>query len=61
MNNTKIITYHFVKNPNDKLLKKIPGLDVNNFVDQIKYLKKKYSIIPMEELIYNFSIKKKDE
>ena len=59
MNNTKIITYHFVKNPNDKLLKKIPGLDVNNFVDQIKYLKKKYSLISMEELIYNFSIKKK--
>jgi len=59
MNNTRIITYHFVKNPKDKLFENVPGRSVKSFVDQIKYLKKKYSIIPMEELIYNFSTKKK--
>jgi len=59
MNNTRIITYHYVKNPKDKLFENIPGRSVKSFVDQIKYLKKNYSIIPMEELIYNFSTKKK--
>jgi peptidoglycan/xylan/chitin deacetylase (PgdA/CDA1 family) len=57
--NTRIITYHFIKNPKNKILENVPGLNLSSFVDQIKYLKKNYSIISMEELIYNFSIKKK--
>ena len=59
MINTRIITYHFIKNPKNKILENVPGLNLSSFVDQIKYLKKNYSIISMEELIYNFSIKKK--
>jgi len=55
MAKTKIITYHFIKDEKDIFYKNIVGLKRSEFKKQIYFLKKNYSIISMEELIYNFS------
>ena len=54
---TKIITYHFIKDEKDSFYDKIVGLKKSEFTRQINFLKKNYSIISMEELIYNFANK----
>ncbi len=54
---TKIITYHFIKDKKDSFYDKIVGLKKSEFIRQINFLKKEYSVISMEELIYNFSNK----
>ena len=46
-----IVNYHYVREINNSSFKKIKGLELNLFIEQIKYFKKYYNIITIEELI----------
>lgn len=58
MSKLTIIMYHYVRNIIDSKYPKIKGLELDLFVEQINYLKKKFNIITMEELLESNTKKK---
>lgn len=59
MNNLiTIIMYHYVRDLKNSAYPNIKGLDINLFVEQIKYLLRHYHIISMKEIIYKIRNKK---
>ena len=48
----EFIMYHYVRDLKNSLFPKIKGLEINEFIDQIKYLKKNYNILSIEDF-YN--------
>lgn len=49
----EFIMYHYVRDLKSSRFPKIKGLDYKEFLEQIKYLKKKYRIISIEDFINN--------
>lgn len=48
-----VVLYHYVRNLKNSQFPSIKGLDINDFNNQIKFLKKNYNLIKMEDLIYS--------
>jgi len=53
MNNLTIVMYHYVRDLKNSRYPSIKGLDINLFKEQIKYMRKHYNIITMEEVIHS--------
>jgi len=53
MNNLTIVMYHYVRDLKNSRYPDIKGLDIHLFEGQIDYIRKNYSIITMEEVIYS--------
>ena len=51
MNSCKIIMYHYVRSIKNSKYPKIKGLEIDGFIRQIEYFKKKFSFITANELI----------
>ena len=54
-----VVMYHYVRHIKKSSYKNIKGLETKSFINQIKYLRKNYNIIRIEDLID--SIKKKSQ
>lgn len=54
-----IVMYHYVRNIKNSFYPNIKGLEIKDFKKQVKYLKNKYNIITMENLINCFQINEK--
>ena len=50
---TEFIMFHYVRDLQNSKFPKIKGLDYSDFITQIKYLKKKYRVISIEDFINN--------
>ncbi|NQU83653.1 MAG: polysaccharide deacetylase family protein [Parcubacteria group bacterium] len=46
-----IVTYHYVRELQNSRFSEIKGLEVNLFKEQLKYIKKHYQIVTMEDVI----------
>lgn len=57
MNKLTTVMYHYVRPIKKSRYPGIKGLEVDSFVDQIKYLQKNYNLITIEDL-YDFSLNK---
>ena len=56
----EFIMYHYVRDLKNSRFPKIKGLDYSHFIDQLKFLKKEYNILSIDEFINNeYSINKK--
>lgn len=53
MNNVTIIMYHYIRDLKNSRFPGIKGLDNHLFIEQIKYLKKHYHFVTMEEVIHS--------
>lgn len=53
MNNFTVVMYHYVRDLKNSRFKNIKGLDINLFVEQIKYIHKHYHVTTMEEILYS--------
>ncbi len=51
MNNLSVVMYHYVRRINNSRYPGIKGLELKDFIEQIKYLKRHYNIVTMEEVI----------
>jgi len=51
MNMLEFIMYHYVRDLKNSQFPKIKGLDYQDFLDQIKFLKKEYNILSIEEFL----------
>ena len=49
----EFIMYHYVRDLQNSKFPKIKGIDFSDFITQIKYLKKKYRVISIEDFINN--------
>jgi peptidoglycan/xylan/chitin deacetylase (PgdA/CDA1 family) len=57
----EFIMYHYVRDLKNSRFPKIKGLDYSHFVDQLKFLKKEYNILSIDEFINNdYNINKKN-
>jgi peptidoglycan/xylan/chitin deacetylase (PgdA/CDA1 family) len=48
----KIVGYHYVNDNNTSIFKNLKSLSIKDFKDQIRYIKKNYNIISLEELLH---------
>jgi len=53
MSNITIVMYHYVRDLKNSKYPKIKGLDISFFKEQIDYIRKKYHVVTMEEVIYS--------
>lgn len=51
MNMVEFIMYHYVRDLKNSQFPKIKGLDYQDFLDEIKFLKKEYNILSIEEFL----------
>ena len=53
MSNLTIVMYHYVRDLKNSRYPEIKGLDIDLFEEQIRYIRRHYNIITMEEVIYS--------
>jgi peptidoglycan/xylan/chitin deacetylase (PgdA/CDA1 family) len=53
MSDVSIIMYHYVRELKNSLFPEIKGLETNLFREQMKFLKKHYNFVTIEEVIYS--------
>jgi len=53
MSNITIVMYHYVRDLKNSKYPKIKGLDISFFKEQIDYIRQKYHVVTMEEVIYS--------
>jgi peptidoglycan/xylan/chitin deacetylase (PgdA/CDA1 family) len=58
MNKLNIIMYHYVRESKNSKFPNIKSLELNDFKDQLDYLKKKYKILNYQEFLYYSEQKK---
>jgi peptidoglycan/xylan/chitin deacetylase (PgdA/CDA1 family) len=54
MNNLSVIMYHYVRKIKNSRYPGIKGLEFDDFVEQIKFLKRNYNVVSMEEVIASY-------
>jgi peptidoglycan/xylan/chitin deacetylase (PgdA/CDA1 family) len=53
MSNLTIVMYHYVRDLKNSRYPEIKGLDIDLFEEQVRYIRRHYNIITMEEVIYS--------
>lgn len=51
MNRLTIVMYHYVRRIKESLFPGIKGVELDDFIEQIEFLRKKYNIVTIEEVI----------
>ena len=55
MNNLSVVMYHYVRRIKQSRFTGIKGLELDDFIEQIKFLKRNYNVVSMEEVIASYN------
>lgn len=55
MNKLSVVMYHYVRQIKNSRYPGIKGLELESFIEQIKFLKRNYNVVSMEEVIASYS------
>jgi len=56
MNNLTVVMYHYVRRIKNSRFTGIKGLELNDFIEQVKFLKKNYNVVTMEQVIAYYEL-----
>ena len=56
MNNLTVVMYHYVRRIKNSRFAGIKGLELHDFVEQIKFLKKNYNVVTMEQVLAYYEL-----
>lgn len=56
MNNLSVVMYHYVRRIKHSRFAGIKGLELNDFIEQIQFLKKNYNVVTMEQVIAYYQL-----
>lgn len=55
MNKLSVVMYHYVRQIKDSRYPGIKGLELDSFIEQIKFLKRNYNVVSTEEVIASYN------
>ena len=59
MNNLSVVMYHYVRRIKNSRFTGIKGLELDDFIEQIKFLKKNYYVVTMEQVLAYYQLGEK--
>lgn len=59
MNNLSVVMYHYVRRIKHSRFVGIKGLELDDFIEQIQFLKKNYNVVTMEQVIAYYQLGEK--